>query len=748
MQKHKRVLAAFLAFLLLLGLAIPLGETAEAFTPAHSIIRIRINGASGWRAPPNVRLDNADGLRIGSFNAQREFVQDSGATFNRLTVTASGSNITVQDGAGNTVHTGTNFAIAPVNRDLTTTYTLPNSSFGVEGRTHFYLFGGFRFTASGGHLTVTNYVDIDHHVMGVVPYEAIPSWPIDALKAQALAARTFAVANFGRHGQAFDLCNGTHCHVYRGQHRANANTNRSVTETRGEIILHNGRPIEAFYHSASGGATERSENVWVSSRPYLLGVRNSHEAAPAELRWSRTFTPAELLAHMRARDSAFNLPDIVDVIPTYTEMGNMFSVRFVASNGRYITYSRERARTRIIGGFRFNSQRFTITRNDPGRALETHDEAELELHTEAELENPLGITNTLAQHSWLQNICSDSRPDDWYMFYSDIELLAMAEAGLIDCLLPQESGITPLSSGVTFTIRNYGFGHNVGMSQHGAASLARMGYNYRQIIHFYYQNVTISGHTGTPDPPPGTFADVSSDDWYYDAVNYVRSAGFMQGTSNTTFSPYDNATRGMFITILGRMEGINPLDYALHGTARTTTGVPVNIRAGPGTGHAVVGSAPHDSTVIITGRTDNWYRIRQGNLTGYMSRDFLVADQGTFSDVRAGAFYTPYVEWAYTEGVATGSAGAFHPNRAISRQEMATLLHRYIVSAGILLERDTEMPPFNDIDSVQSWATQAVTALQQAGLIQGMGCGNFVPLENSNRASVAMLFMNFHQRHG
>ena len=759
-------MAALLTFVLFMGLIPTLTEgKAEAFTPTHSIIRIGINGPSSWRATPSVRLDNAGGLRIGSFNAQRQFVPSRSvtSTFTRLTVSGSGSSVVVRDGDGNIIRTEGTTAIAPVNGNITTTYTLPNTSFGVENRTHFYFHGGFRFTAASGNLTVVNYVDIDDHVKGVVPYEAIPSWPIDALKAQALAARTFAVANFGRHGSHnFDLCNSTHCHVYRGQHRANANTNRSVTETRGAVILHNGRPIEAFYHSASGGATERPENVWMSSRPYLLGVRNTHEVAPSDIRWSRTFTPSELRTHMRNRDPNFNLPDIVDVIPTYTEMGNMLSVRFVASNGAERVYSREQARTRIIGGFRFNSQRFTITRNAPLSALEVYDDfdTELELEPEVETDETLALA-TLAQQGApsTQHVHVDD-PDffddlffeDYYSLYSEIELMAMARQGLLECDLPPQSEIALLSTGVTFTIRNYGFGHNVGMSQHGAASMARLGYNYRQIIQFYYQNITITGTSsgngggGTPPLPPGTFTDVPSSAWFYEAVHYVRRAGLMQGTSSTTFAPNATTTRGMFVTLLGRMAGVDHREWYFQGTV---TGSHVNLRTGPGTQHSSLGTLPRNTSVRIIGRVDNWYHVQHGSRTGYMSRDFVSAAQGTFSDVRAGAFYAPYVEWARSRGIVSGTGGGtFSPNRPITRQEMASQLHRYTTAMNITLERDTEMPPFADIDQVASWARGSVIALQQAGLIHGMGDNRFAPTENSNRAAVATLIMNFHSQHG
>ena len=727
MKRFQRILAVCLALTLLLGLLPAVSSPVEAFTPAESVVRIGINAFRSWQLTPNVRLGNTSGLQIGSYNAARQFVPGGGGAHNNLTVTASGNNLTVTNAAGVTLHSGQTVTIAPTDLGITTTYTLPNASFGGNVRASFYFFGGFRITASNGLLTVINYIDLEDYLKGVIPYEMPASWPLQAHQAQAMAARTFAVRRLGFHeARGFDLSNSDFCQVYRGMHGATDRTNQSVTSTRGQIILHNGRPIEAVYHSSSGGATENSENIWISAVPYLRGVVDPHSVIQS-VRWSRTLSAGELLSHMRGRDGNFGLSDIASVNMEYTEMGNVFAVTFRSSGGGERRYVRESARWTILPGLgsTFTSQRFTITTNQ-GQTL---------------------------------NVYNTGLPtlDDLYPYHSQLELTEMAAAGLIDLdTISEEAAEIMNAGGRTFTITNYGFGHNVGMSQWGALALANAGYTAEQIIHFYYTGVTISGQGTTPPPPeppappqpptpPGAFADVPSNAWFHSPVQYVRQHGLMQGTTTTTFSPFVYTTRGQFVTILGRMAGINPVSYALNGTIR---GSLVRVRSGPGTGHAIVAELANGTQVTVLGRQDDWVRIRTGGQTGYVLSSLITQQRGTYSDVIAGAFYAPYVEWASRRNIVAGTGeGRFSPAQTISRQEMATMLHRYAGSMNINLSQNN-VPAFHDLNQVASWARPAVTALQRAGVIQGTGEGNFEPGGLSNRASVASMIASFHENFG
>lgn len=739
MKQIRTILALVLVLALLVGFAPANSDSlaASAFTPPHEVIRIGLNAANCWAVTSSVTLTNAGGLRLGTFNAARVFVPNNNTSHNSLTVTASGTSVIIRNAAGTTLHSGAGpIAIAPVNAATTTTYTLPFAPVAGNANRTFQFFGGFRFTASGGNLTVVNYVDMEGYIKGVVPYEMPASWPLEALKAQAVAARTFAVRHFGRrNSQGFDLRNTTADQVYRGVGgSANANSNRSVTDTRGMVMLHNGRPIGAYYHAASGGATENSSNVWVTQYPFLVGVRDPYETITS-IRWTRTLTPTEFRNHMRRSNNAagFNLPDIVDVIPEYTAMGNMLRVTFVASNGARQTYSRGDTRTRVNSGLcpqgRFNSQRFTITRNGP-RALD------------------IAIPEIL-------DTVGDVYQTDLYtleelvLYHSEIEIMEMAEAGQVQLHTASEEAIEALNTGgLTFTVANYGFGHNVGMSQWGANGMARAGYTFDQILRHYYTGVTITG-TVAPPPPTG-FADVSSDAWYHGRVQYAFEQGLVNGVGGNLFAPYATATRAEFATIVANMAGVNARDWARPGTVITQGGGAVNVRSGPGASHQSLGTRSTGTAVQIIGQglgTDNmiWFRIIHGGGHGYMRSDFIQAQAGPFSDVGAGVWYAPFVAWAHANGVIQGvGEGRFSPAGLITRQEMTVLLYNYAVWSNISL-RQYDVEPFPDIGDIASWAIDGVTAMQRAGMVRGDEHGNFNPLGNSIRAEKATLIADFHE---
>lgn len=122
-------------------------------------------------------------------------------------------------------------------------------------------------------ITVINNVLVEDYLYGVIPKEMPPTWSAEALQAQSVAARTFALKNRKRHStDGFDLCNTSHCQVYEGMAVETRTTTDAVNHTRGEVLFYNGSVIDALFHTDSGGMTEFSEYVWGSSVPYLCAV--------------------------------------------------------------------------------------------------------------------------------------------------------------------------------------------------------------------------------------------------------------------------------------------------------------------------------------------------------------------------------------------------------------------------------------------------------------------------------------------
>nr|MBA3601617.1 SpoIID/LytB domain-containing protein [Acidobacteriota bacterium] len=126
-------------------------------------------------------------------------------------------------------------------------------------------------------LTVVNAVSIEDYLLGVVPNElSLPA--IEAQKAQAIAARTYAIANIGQFGtQGFDLLPTVRSQVYRGFSSESKMGTQAVLETRGIVTTYKGKPINALYTSTCGGRTENSENIFEFNEPYLRGVECSLE---------------------------------------------------------------------------------------------------------------------------------------------------------------------------------------------------------------------------------------------------------------------------------------------------------------------------------------------------------------------------------------------------------------------------------------------------------------------------------------
>jgi stage II sporulation protein D len=155
------------------------------------------------------------------------------------------------------------------------------------------------FTNLRGSLTVVNELGLEDYVRGVVANELSPGgYPaIEAQKAQAIAARTYALKNRGQFiAQGFDILPTTRSQVYRGLTSENPLSSRAVEETRGIIATYDGEPINALYTSTCGGRTENSENIFNTATPYLRGRECAAEGLAAFERYivKTTRDPAEL----------------------------------------------------------------------------------------------------------------------------------------------------------------------------------------------------------------------------------------------------------------------------------------------------------------------------------------------------------------------------------------------------------------------------------------------------------------------
>ncbi len=172
--------------------------------------------------------------------------------------------------------------------------------------------GEVKLVRSSAGITVINDLNLEDYVASVVGKEMYPIWPQEALKAQAVAARSYAIFQ-QQHPkyQLFDVLSTTTSQVYAGLDGEANTTQTAAQATAGQVLTYQGKVIESAFHSASGGHTENSEDVWVRAVPYLRGVPDFDQAAPV-FQWNLALTSSQI------RQRIPGIGDIISMTPVKT----------------------------------------------------------------------------------------------------------------------------------------------------------------------------------------------------------------------------------------------------------------------------------------------------------------------------------------------------------------------------------------------------------------------------------------------
>lgn len=148
-------------------------------------------------------------------------------------------------------------------------------------------------TAKG--ITAVNYVDLEQYLYSVLGGEMNGTWPQEALKAQAVAARSYALYQRQRSGNGtFDVGDTPAWQVYDGVEDESTGTIAAVNATAGQVLTYSGQIIEAVFHSSAGGCTENVEDVWVQKLPYLRSVKNDYDRGAPVYEWTKSLSRSEI----------------------------------------------------------------------------------------------------------------------------------------------------------------------------------------------------------------------------------------------------------------------------------------------------------------------------------------------------------------------------------------------------------------------------------------------------------------------
>lgn len=292
-----------------------------------------------------------------------------------------------------------------------------------------------------GRLAVINQVPMEEYLYGVVPEEAVPSWPSAALEAQAVAARTYALyAMQNKASSYYDVESDTRSQVYRGMGSEYNSTTKAVQATSGMVMMYKGKAIDALFHSDGGGYTEDSANVWGSSVPYLRAVNDAWGLPNASTyTWTEQTTRTKMEAALRAAGK---------------DVGTLKTIRLSALGKRPMNVSDRGVSGRIKSAIFVGSKK-TITIEG------------------SSLMQIFGLRSTL------------------FDFYVGKQPPADVDKNKIS------GDYHSFGKGDQIVyIKGYGWGHGLGMSQWGAAAMAKQAgagqpNYYKKILEHYYTGVDI-----------------------------------------------------------------------------------------------------------------------------------------------------------------------------------------------------------------------------------------------------------------
>lgn len=347
----------------------------------------------------------------------------------------------------------------------------------LKGNRYYGIFQ-YRRVKQGGNLTISNFLPLDDYAECVISREMSASWPIEALKAQAVCARNYyeqKVADHRHRSQGFDICNTTCCQVYFGMASTSERTAQAVAETSDLWIWYEGEHAEIYYYSSNGGATEACKNVWVEDRPYLVGQIDPYESTVADqiyhYNWTVTYTAQEI--EERLRSKGYTCGTIVDYqITARTDVGNVRSIVFIDANGKSWPFYKDDART-ILG---LRSLRYRVT-SSTGEGTSSY-----------------VVSGGDVLPSAVGAYVIDGDGNVTQVFENAYVITA---SGVEQLHTSEPTGMPSPDGDLVFTIQGTGTGHHVGMSQWGAYAMAKQGMTYEDILTFYFPGVEIYAESRT-----------------------------------------------------------------------------------------------------------------------------------------------------------------------------------------------------------------------------------------------------------
>ncbi len=464
--------------------------------------------------------------------------------------------------------------------------------------------GDIEFIAKGGNVQVIVHVYMEDYMRGALPYEMDNSFPLEALKAQAVAARTYALKKMSAQAATYDVVDTTSDQVYNGTPSGNGRCVQAVQETSGIVGTVNGEYMASYYTASNGGQTESVANAWGSGSYNYLQIKDD----PYDLRNGASIAKSVTFY----RDGTTSIPALTALLET--EAAALVGAYDVDITGI----------TSVVPHTpKYGAPSRVYSKVDVGLTLAGYG----------------NVTVTLDYFNQIESLCAMS----------------------INVLKNETLTVAETVGGYKLTARR--FGHGVGMSQRGAQQMADEGMSYDQILEFYYPGLTRTRYTMTRTILPSI--DGTTDDTVQEPVTDARSAVVtlsnpldslnLRREPNTSSAILATMAHGTQVTLLemgsawsrvqyGTLSGYvknayisvedesvtePPSGVVSRGTATVALAdesQTLNLRAAPTVNASVLAHLRHGQTLTVLERYEKWTYVQMGALSGYVANDYIIYD--------------------------------------------------------------------------------------------------------------------------
>ena len=438
-------------------------------------------------------------------------------------------------------------------------------------------------------------INVEDYLLGVVPFEMGDSFPLEALKAQAVTARTYALRKSGSSG-AYDVEDTTNDQAYRGRTTSSPLSEQAVTETRGLCGVYRGALASCFYSASNGGQTELGQHVWPTDAPDAYGYMDMRDD-PYDLENRNSVVKRYTL---QKKPGEKGIGEALHQALT-TAMGEQLSALGVEADGELVRFdeiqSVEAVTPKYDGDSRLMTDlRFTVkisVRDYTFRQTPSPQPAASSTPHADETPAPTA-TPAFSPYRKVKEAVTVTLP-----------IFTEAERAMgLSINVSQNELITVSDIGSAFLIESRRFGHGVGMSQRGAEQMARQyGMTYEQILAFYYPGMGLVSYDTGSAPLPTLNAELMA-----------TPAPTPSPTPRPTLMPVstNQMPEGAYLAIVSNIDEDSTL----------------NLREQPNTSAEVIRRLyKNQPLIVLSVSKDGWAHVKSDVMEGYVRSEYLQAEK-------------------------------------------------------------------------------------------------------------------------